>query len=75
MLYDPEIATSQLVKADEVVGVDETLFCIGNLSTLTIDNFREKHQCNDFCKMATWNQSHCRLCGEFIVTEDIFIVQ
>lgn len=43
MLYDPEIATSQLVKADEVVGVDETLLCIGNLSTLAIDNFREKH--------------------------------
>lgn len=51
MLYDPEIATSQLVKPDEVVGVDEIYFCAGNLSKVAIENFIVQHQCNNYCKM------------------------
>ena len=51
MLYDPEIATLQLVKPHEVAGVDEIYFCAGNLSKVAIENFILQHQCNDYCKM------------------------
>ena len=47
-LFDPEIATS-----DGSFDDDENLkFCIGNLSTATIDKFFNEHTCNDFCKSA-----------------------
>ena len=56
MLYDPEIATLQLVKPHEVAGVDEIYFCAGNLSKVAIENFILQHQCNDYCKMINLEQ-------------------
>ena len=44
-LYDPEIASSELVEDGEV------LFCAGNLSKTAIDNFVFHHVCNKFCKL------------------------
>ena len=44
-LYDPEIATTDLVEEGEVY------FCAGNLSTVSIETFAEKRTCNKFCKM------------------------
>ena len=44
-LYDPEIVTTDLMEKGEVY------FCAGNLSTISITNFAEKHVCNKFCKM------------------------
>jgi hypothetical protein len=44
-LYDPEIASSELVEDGEV------LFCAGNLSNTAIDNFVFHHVCNRFCKL------------------------
>ena len=44
-LYDPEIASSELVEDGEV------LFCAGNLSSTAIDNFVFHHVCNRFCKL------------------------
>ena len=53
-LYDPEIATSKLF-VDEDSSKDtpsqETFFCAGNLSTLSIKNFLDYHICNRFCKL------------------------
>ena len=45
MLYDPEIATSDLF--DEG---NEMLFCTGNLSSLVITNFIDNHKCNHYCE-------------------------
>ena len=44
-LYDPEIVTTDLMEEGEVY------FCAGNLSTVSIETFAEKHKCNKFCKM------------------------
>ena len=44
-LYDPEIASSELVEDGEV------LFCAWNLSKTAIDNFVFHHVCNKFCKL------------------------
>ena len=44
-LYDPEIASSELVEDGEL------LFCAGNLSKTAIDNFIVHHVCNKFCKL------------------------
>ena len=44
-LYDPEIASSELVEDGEL------LFCAGNLSKTIIDNFIVHHVCNKFCKL------------------------
>lgn len=44
-LYDPEIASSDLIQEGEV------LFCAGNLSRKAIDNFIIMHTCNKYCKM------------------------
>lgn len=42
-LYDPEIATKNLLDGDEL------LFSTGSLSTMSINNFFDNHVCNDFC--------------------------
>lgn len=44
-LYDPEIVTTDLMEKGEIY------FCAGNLSTISITTFAEKHVCNKFCKM------------------------
>ena len=46
-LYDPEIATTELTTEN----ADEYYFCAGNLSQVTIDEFRKQHQCNRYCDM------------------------
>ena len=51
-LYDPEIATSDLVNCNEVLGRDEIYFCAENLSTIGIQHFiSQLHQCNEYCDM------------------------
>ena len=45
ILYDPEIATSDLFDQDS-----EMLFCSGNLSKIAIENFIADHSCNNYCK-------------------------
>lgn len=50
-LYDPEIATLDLVSSGEVLGIDEIFFCPGNLSKVGIQQFVAQHKCNDYCKM------------------------
>ena len=45
-LYDPEIATSAHTLED-----GELKFSLGNLSYKAIDNFKNSHACNKFCKM------------------------
>ena len=44
-LYDPEIVTTDLMEEGKVY------FRAGNLSTVSIETFVEKHKCNKFCKM------------------------
>ena len=46
-MYDPEIATTELTTEN----ADEYYFCAGNLSQVTIDEFRKQHQCNRYCDM------------------------
>lgn len=46
MLYDPEIATAQILDSDE-----EFLFCAGNLNVLAIATFVKAHVCNKFCHL------------------------
>lgn len=46
MLYDPEIATAQILDSDE-----EFLFCAENLNVLAIDTFVKAHVCNKFCHL------------------------
>lgn len=46
-LYDPEIATQELMCAES----SEIYFCCGNLSTTGINSFKEAHVCNEYCKM------------------------
>ena len=45
-LYDPEIATSQFTS-----DTDESYFCAGNLSHVSIDNFFKEHECNKYCEL------------------------
>ena len=45
-LYDPEIATHQLMDDD-----NELLFCAGNLGEHAIKNFVKQHKCNSFCNL------------------------
>lgn len=45
-LYDPEIATSKLTS-----DTDESYFCAGNLSHVSIDNFFKEHECNKYCEL------------------------
>ena len=44
-LYDPEIATADLIDEGEV------FFCCGNLSSTSIDRFNNDHICNKYCDM------------------------
>ena len=44
-LYDPEIATTELTSENS----DEFYFCAGNLSQVTIDEFKKEHKCNRYC--------------------------
>lgn len=46
-LYDPEIATEELMCSES----SEIYFCCGNLSTMSINFFKETHICNKYCKM------------------------
>ena len=46
MLYDPEIATTQMFDSDE-----EFLFCGGNLNVVAIATFVKAHVCNKFCQL------------------------
>ncbi len=46
-LYDPEIATTELTWENS----DEFYFCAGNLSQVTIDEFKKKHKFNSYCVM------------------------
>ena len=46
-LYDPEIATEELLCADN----SEVYFCCGNLSKVGINTFKESHVCNDFMEL------------------------
>ncbi|KAK6178623.1 hypothetical protein SNE40_011155 [Patella caerulea] len=49
-LYDPEIATSILNEVKD--GLDgEVFFCMGNLSSMAIENFLKQHMCNTYCTM------------------------
>ena len=44
-LYDPEIASTDLVVDQEI------LFCVGNLSATAMTTFFSAHACNQYCKM------------------------
>lgn len=44
-LFDPEIASKELMANDEL------LFCTGNLSKDAINNFVENHKCNYYCQL------------------------
>ena len=50
-LYDPEIATTDLLANDASLGPKEVNFCAGNLSCIAIDEFTSKHTCNKYCEM------------------------
>ncbi|KXJ19392.1 Transient receptor potential cation channel subfamily M member 6 [Exaiptasia diaphana] len=51
ILYDPEIATSELYAAGDGSENRETYFCAGNLSFQGIEKFQSDHICNKFCNM------------------------
>lgn len=55
-LYDPEIATTDLLANDESLGSKEVNFCAGNLSCVAIDSFKSKHICNIYCEMMSLEQ-------------------
>ena len=46
MLYDPEIATAQMLDSDE-----KFLFCARNLNVLAIATFVKTRVCNKFCHL------------------------
>ena len=45
-LYDPEIVTSKFTS-----DTDKSIFCTGNLSHVSIDNFFKEHECNKYCEL------------------------
>lgn len=45
-LYDPEIASSELLDGDGTIQ-----FCNGNLTVEAIQNFFSNHECNFFCNL------------------------
>ena len=55
-LYDPEIATTDLLANNESLGSKEVNFCAGNLSCVAIDSFKSKHICNIYCEMMSIEQ-------------------
>ena len=44
-LFDPEICSKDILSEDKI------LFCTGNLSTMAMNNFIQKHKCNFYCKL------------------------
>lgn len=52
-LYDPEIATNEIMDASSM----EFYFCCGNCSSVGITGFLDEHECNDYCKMIGLSQS------------------
>ena len=50
-LYNPEIATTDLLVNDASLDSKEVNFCAGNLSCIAIDDFKSKHSCNKYCDM------------------------
>ena len=50
-LYDPEIATTNLLVNDASLDSKEVNFCAGNFSCIAIDEFKLKHSCNKYCDM------------------------
>ena len=46
--YDPEIATSEFTS-----DTDESYFCAGNLSHVSIDNLFKAHECNKYCELTS----------------------
>ena len=50
-LYDPEIATTDLLVNDASLDSKEVNFCAGNFSCTAIDEFKLKHSCNKYCDM------------------------
>ena len=52
MLYDPEIASVEIVDSD-----GNYQFCTGNLSTVAIERFLRNHKCNKYCELL--NLSKC----------------
>ena len=48
-LYNPEIATTDLLVNDASLDSKEVNFCAGNLSCIAIDDFKSKHSCNKYC--------------------------
>ena len=46
-LFDPEIASKQVMSEDD----SSYLFCTGNLSITAINNFIAKHKCNFYCRL------------------------
>ena len=55
-LYDPEIATTDLIANDASSSSKEVNFCAGNLSYIAIDSFKSKHICNIYCEMMSLEQ-------------------
>ena len=45
-VYDPEIATSEFTS-----DTDESYFCAGNVSHVSIDTFFKEHECNKYCEL------------------------
>ena len=47
-LFDPEIATV----GGSFDDANDLMFCMGNLSSVALNNFFTEHVCNKFCKVA-----------------------
>lgn len=62
-LYDPEIASAELIVDHEI------LFCVGNLSRNAITSFLDNHVCNKYCKMLELNNVNTSDCIEDTPTE------
>ena len=50
-LYNPEIATTDLLVNYASLDSKEVNFCAGNLSCIAMDEFKSKHSCNKYCDM------------------------
>jgi hypothetical protein len=50
VLFDPEIATTELYKDKEI------LFCAGNLTGIAIKEFISGHYCNEYCRLIGLNE-------------------
>ena len=52
-LYDPEIASADLIDEGEI------FFCCGNLSSTSIDTFKNDHLCNTYCDKISTQKVSC----------------